>query len=134
MVKIKIILIILLLDFIFSDPPVIPNECSSLGNNNPLKAMDCKVFKFENNKQWCCYFTVTNTTSFVDEDTMTTEYIKSKGTACVVLNSITSKEKSKKLEEIQKNITGDRMLIQCNCDYIIFNKILFLFFIILFLF
>ena len=132
MVKIKIILIILLLNLILSDTPVIPNECSSLGNNNPLNSMDCKIFKFENNKKWCCYFTVTNTTSFVDEDTMTTEYIKSKGTACVVLNSITSKEKSEKLKEIQKKIAGDRMLIQCNCYYVNFKKILFLMFIILF--
>ena len=118
MVKIKILFLFLLLSLISCESPVIPNECSSLGNNNPLNVMDCKIFTFPNNKQWCCYFTVTNTTSFVDEDTMTTEFIKTKGTACVVLDKISSAAKREKLEVIRTQISGDRMLIQCGSFYL----------------
>ena len=127
MVKIKFLLLFFLLSLISCDAPVIENECSSLGNNNPLNAMDCKIFKFTNNKQWCCYFTVTNTTSYLDEETMTTEYIKSKGTACVVLDKISSAAKREKLDEIRKKISGDRMLIQCGSFYYKINILFYLF-------
>ena len=125
MVKIK--LLFLLLSLISCESPVIPNECSSLGNNNPLNVMDCKIFTFPNNKQWCCYFTVTNTTSYIDEDTMTTEYIKTKGTACVVLDKITSAAKREKLDIIRQKISGDRMLIQCGSFYYRLKILFYLF-------
>jgi len=134
MVKIKILLLFLLLSLILCDSPVIPNECSSLGNNNPLNVMDCKIFTFPNNKKWCCYFTVTNTTSYIDEDNMTTEIIKTKGTACVVLDKISSAAKRKKLNVIRTQISGDRMLIQCGGCYYKLNLILIYLFLFLFLF
>jgi hypothetical protein len=127
MVKIKVLVVFFLFSLIFSEAPIIENECSSLGNNAPLNAMDCKIFKFNNNKQWCCYFTVTNTTSYIDEETMTTEYLKSKGTACVVLDKITSAAKREKLDIIRQKISGDRMLIQCGSFYYRLKILFYLF-------
>ena len=127
MVKIKVFVVFFLFSLIFSESPIIENECSSLGNNAPLNTMDCKIFKFNNNKQWCCYFTVTNTTSYIDEETMTTEYLKSKGTACVVLDKITSAAKREKLDIIRQKISGDRMLIQCGSFYYRLKILFYLF-------
>ena len=127
MVKIKVLVVFFLFSLIFSEVPIIENECSSLGNNAPLNAMDCKIFTFNNNKQWCCYFTVTNTTSYIDEETMTTEYLKSKGTACVVLDKITSAAKREKLDIIRQKISGDRMLIQCGSFYYRLKILFYLF-------
>ena len=127
MVKIKVLVVFFLFSLIFSESPIIENECSSLGNNAPLNAMDCKIFTFNNNKQWCCYFTVTNTTSYIDEETMTTEYLKSKGTACVVLDKISSAAKREKLDIIRQKISGDRMLIQCGSFYYRLKILFYLF-------
>ena len=127
MVKIKVLVVFFLFSLIFSEVPIIENECSSLGNNAPLNAMDCKIFTFNNNKQWCCYFTVTNTTSYIDEETMTTEYLKSKGTACVVLDKISSAAKREKLDIIRQKISGDRMLIQCGSFYYRLKILFYLF-------
>ena len=127
MVKIKVLVVFFLFSLIFSEAPIIENECSSLGNNAPLNAMDCKIFTFNNNKQWCCYFTVTNTTSYIDEETMTTEYIKTKRAACVVLDKITSAAKREKLDIIRQKISGDRMLIQCGSFYYRLKILFYLF-------
>jgi hypothetical protein len=70
---------------------------------------------------------VTNTTSYIDEETMTTEYLKSKGTACVVLDKITSAAKREKLDIIRQKISGDRMLIQCGSFYYRLKILFYLF-------
>ena len=39
--------------------PIIPNECGSLGTNNPMIAKDCQTFKLTSG--YCCYLTITVT-------------------------------------------------------------------------
>jgi hypothetical protein len=62
---------------------------------------------------------------------MTTEFIKTKGTACVVLDKISSAAKREKLEVIRTQISGDRMLIQCESFYLEMKFVLVLIFLFL---
>ena len=37
---------------------IVQNQCSSLGENNPLRLIDCSIFKLD--KGMCCLLTITN--------------------------------------------------------------------------
>ena len=88
---------------------VVPNECSSLGTNNPLRLLDCSIFKLD--KGLCCLLTITtidNETDCEDELCSHEEIFK---TACIVLPKKDSKiinETSMKYKSL-----GD-VLIECS--------------------
>ena len=107
---------------------IVPNECSSLGLNNPLRLLDCSIFKLE--KGLCCLLTITikeNMTDCDGEDVCQTEEIFK--TACIVL----SKKDSKIINETSSKYKslGD-VLIECSQDYIP-NSIIFVFILFFFL-
>ena len=99
---------------------VVPHECSSLGLNNPLRLLDCSIFKLE--KSLCCLLTITikaNETECEDDLCSHEEIFK---TACIVLPKKDSKiinETSMKYKSL-----GD-VLIECSQDYIT-NSIIFI--------
>ena len=88
---------------------VVPNECSSLGINNPLRLLDCSIFKLD--RGLCCLLTITtidNETDCEDELCSHEEIFK---TACIVLPKKDSKiinETSMKYKSL-----GD-VLIECS--------------------
>ena len=92
---------------------IVPNECSSLGINNPLRLLDCSIFQLD--KGLCCLLTISKTSDKCgDEDEDTCEYAK---TACIVL----SKKDSKIINETSmkyKNL--GQVLIECSHNYIKF--------------
>ena len=92
---------------------VVPNECSSLGENNPLRLIDCSIFKL--NKGMCCLLTIsTNDTDKIDR------------TACIVLEKFDAgiiNSTSRKYKEMG---IGDA-LIECKNFYIYYSYILILF-------
>ena len=67
---------------------VIPNECSTLGANNPLIKLDCSIFKLS--KGMCCLLTITTSDEETDEDGVTSivEYYK---TACIIMQKLDAK-------------------------------------------
>ena len=92
---------------------IVPNECSSLGINNPLRLLDCSIFKLE--KGLCCLLTITtidNETECEDELCSHDEIFK---TACIVL----PKKDSKIINQTSMKYKsyGD-VLIECSQDYI----------------
>ena len=63
---------------------VVPNQCSSLGENNPLRLLDCSIFQLD--KGMCCLLTITKTKLDQDSDLVENEeYFE---TACIVLEKI----------------------------------------------
>ena len=102
---------------------VVPNECSSLGINNPLRLLDCSIFKLD--KGLCCLLTITtidNETECEDELCSHEEIFK---TACTVLPKKDSKiinETSMKYKSL-----GD-VLIECSQNNID-NSIIYIVFI-----
>ena len=102
---------------------VVPNECSSLGINNPLRLLDCSIFKLD--KGLCCLLTITtidNETECEDELCSHEEIFK---TACIVLPKKDSKiinETSMKYKSL-----GD-VLIECSQNNID-NSIIYIVFI-----
>ena len=92
---------------------VVKNECSSLGQNNPLRLLDCSIFKLD--KGLCCLLTITtkdNETDCEDEVCSSEEIFK---TACIIL----SEKDSKVINEtaMKYKALGD-VLIECSQDYI----------------
>ena len=93
---------------------VVPNECSSLGINNPLRLLDCSIFKLD--KGLCCLLTITNsnvTDIDIEDDVLQHEEIFR--TACIIL----PKKDSKIINETSmryKNL--GEVLIECSQDYI----------------
>ena len=106
---------------------VVPNECSSLGQNNSLRLLDCSIFKLE--KSLCCLLTITtkdNETECEDDLCSHEEIFR---TACIILEKKDSKiinATSMKYKQY-----GD-VLIECSQDYItnsiIFISVMFFFF------
>ena len=92
---------------------VVPNECSSLGTNNPLRLLDCSIFQLD--KGLCCLLTISKTSDKCeDDDDETCEYAK---TACIVL----SKKDSKIINETSmKYKDKGQVLIECSHNYIKF--------------
>ena len=91
---------------------IVPNECSSLGRNNPLRLLDCSIFQL--NKGLCCLLTITHYEMECDEDGVcgNVEYFR---TACIVL----AKKDSKLINEtsMKYKYLGD-VLIECSQNYI----------------
>ena len=94
---------------------VVPNQCSSLGTNNPLRLLDCSIFQLS--KGMCCLLTITKTKKDIDDDGVESlvEYFE---TACIVLEKIDAQIINKTTIEY-KNLGGD-VLIECSQEY--FNK------------
>ena len=91
---------------------VVDNECSSLGQNNPLQLLDCSIFKLE--KGLCCLLTITKTKKEVEEGvTQNEEYYE---TACIILNKIDAKTINETSIEYKK--FGGDVLIECSQLYI----------------
>ena len=91
---------------------VVPNECGSLGKNNPLQLLDCSIFKLE--KGLCCLLTITKTKKEVEEGvTQNEEYYE---TACIILNKIDAKTINETSIEYKK--FGGDVLIECSQLYI----------------
>ena len=92
---------------------IVPNQCSSLGTNNPLRLLDCSIFTLK--KGMCCLLTITKTKQDVDSEGVESpvEYFE---TACIVLEKIDAQIINKTTIEY-KNLGGD-VLIECSQEYI----------------
>ena len=91
---------------------IVPNECSSLGENNPLRLIDCSIFKLE--KGMCCLLTITKTSKdFEDGVISTEEYFH---TACIVLQKINADVIN--ATTLEYKAYGDDVLIECSQNYI----------------
>ena len=92
---------------------IIPNQCSSLGENNPLRLLDCSIFIL--NKGMCCLLTITKTRDEIDETGVEykEEYFE---TACIILNKIDAKIINE--TTIQYKHLGGDVLIECSQFYI----------------
>ena len=67
---------------------IVPNQCSTLGSNNPLRLLDCSIFQLPSGM--CCLLTITTTDEETDDDGVTSmvEHYKS---ACIILPKINAK-------------------------------------------
>ena len=92
---------------------IVPNQCSSLGKNNPLRLLDCSIFQLD--KGMCCLLTITNTVKEIDEDGVEgqKEYYE---TACIVLERIDAQIINSTTAQY-KNL-GQDVLIECSQLYI----------------
>ena len=92
---------------------VVPNQCSSLGENNPLRLLDCSIFQLE--KGMCCLLTITKTKTDIDDDGVEgkVEYYE---TACIILEKIDAQIINQTTTQY-KNLGGD-VLIECSQIYI----------------
>ena len=91
---------------------VVPNECSSLGQNNPLRLLDCSIFKLD--KGMCCLLTITKTSTDEDDGVMSKEEYYE--TACIILQKINAQIINETTQEF-KSLGGD-VLIECSQLYI----------------
>ena len=104
---------------------IIPNECGSLGENNPLQLLDCSIFQLE--KGMCCLLTITFQRK--RDDNSTEEYCK---TACIYLEKVNAKIINESTIKY-KSLGGD-VLIECSQFYIykyFIIELLFIFLILL---
>ena len=91
---------------------VVDNQCSSLGKNNPLRLLDCSIFKLD--KGMCCLLTITKTNKdFEDGVVSNEEYYQ---TACIVLEKINADIINS--TTIQYKQLGGDVLIECSQKYI----------------
>ena len=91
---------------------VVPNECGSLGQNNPLRLLDCSIFKLD--KGMCCLLTITKTSTDEDDGVMSKEEYYE--TACIILQKINAQIINETTQEF-KSLGGD-VLIECSQLYI----------------
>ena len=99
---------------------VVPNQCSSLGENNPLRLIDCSIFKLD--KGMCCLLTITNNVEKTDEDGV--QYFEEVySTACIILQKIDAQVINSTTIEYKKY--GDDVLIECCQLYIKTLKYIF---------
>ena len=103
---------------------VVPNECSSLGDNNPLRLIDCSIFKLD--KGMCCLLTITKTKEEEDEGIVSKEEYYQ--TACIVLEKINADIINATTLEYKK--LGGDVLIECSQKYI---KKVFIYFAVIFI-
>ena len=87
---------------------VITNQCSTLGSNNPLRLLDCSIFKLS--KGMCCMMTVTTSETVEVDGVQSIE--ESYKTACIILEKYDA-ETIRKLTNQYKKVVGD-VLIECN--------------------
>ena len=104
---------------------VVPNQCGTLGLNNPLRLKDCSVFKLSKGR--CCLLTITITEEETDDDGVTS-MVENYKTACIVLDKIDAKVRNQTSQQY-KYIGGD-VLIECSQKYLC-NSLVVLFFIML---
>ena len=98
---------------------IVPNECSSLGQNNPLRILDCSIFQYSDG--YCCFLTITiqqNTMECDEESICATEEVSE--TACLKLSETDSKTKNKRADEFKKLYKNQNVsvLIECSGTYI----------------
>ena len=91
---------------------VVANECGSLGQNNPLRLLDCSIFKLD--KGICCLLTITKTKKSKEEDVVQTEEYYE--TACIILERIDAQVINATSREY--NYLGGDVLIECSQLYI----------------
>ena len=92
---------------------IVPNQCGSLGENNPLRLLDCSIFQLS--KGMCCLLTITKTKTDIDDDGVESlvEYFE---TACIVLEKIDAQIINS--TTIQYKSLGGDVLIECSHLYI----------------
>ena len=90
--------------------PIIPNECGSLGSNNPMIAKDCQTFKLSSG--YCCYLTITVT----EKDPTTGNDIDVERTACIISPNNNPKKKAELIKKYDY-LNGD-VLIECSSNFI----------------
>ena len=91
---------------------VVANQCSSLGDNNPLRLLDCSIFKLD--KGMCCLLTITKTSKDEDDGVVSNEEYYQ--TACIVLEKINADIINE--TTIQYKQLGGDVLIECSQKYI----------------
>ena len=91
---------------------VVANECGSLGQNNPLRLLDCSIFKLD--KGMCCLLTITKTKKSEEEGVVQTEEYYE--TACIILERIDAQVINATSREY--NYLGGDVLIECSQLYI----------------
>ena len=91
---------------------VVENQCGSLGKNNPLRLLDCSIFKLD--KGMCCLLTITKSKSEeVEGVVQSEEYYE---TACIVLQRIDAQIIN--TTSIEYKYLGGDVLIECSQLYI----------------
>ena len=90
---------------------VIPNECGTLGSNNPLRLLDCSIFKLS--KGMCCQLTITTSDEETDDDGVTS-IVESYKTACIIMLKYDAKSIKSATQEYK--YLGD-VLIECSQKY-----------------
>ena len=96
---------------------VIPNECGTLGTNNPLRLLDCSIFKLS--KGMCCQLTITTSDEETDDDGVTS-IVESYKTACIIMEKYDAKSIKAATQEYK--YLGD-VLIECSQKYFRYSLI-----------
>ena len=105
---------------------IVPNQCSSLGENNPLRLIDCSIFKLD--KGMCCLLTITNKVQKIDEDNV--KYLEEVyDTACIILEKIDAQVINS--TTLQYKSYGDDVLIECSQFFL--KSFIYLFYFLFFL-
>ena len=104
---------------------IVPNQCSSLGLNNPLRLKDCSIFKLSKGR--CCLLTITLVEEETDDDGVTS-MVENYKTACIVLDKIDAKVRNQTSQRY-KYLGGD-VLIECSQKFKCYSLV-FMFFIML---
>lgn len=89
--------------------PIIPNQCGSLGKNNPMIAKDCQTFKLASG--YCCFLTITLT-----QKNEKGENIGVEKTACIISPNNNPKKKAELIKKYDY-LNGD-VLIECPSSFI----------------
>ena len=89
--------------------PIIPNQCGSLGSNNPMIAKDCQTFKLSSG--YCCFLTITFTQKKKKGDEIRVER-----TACIISPNNNPKKKAELIKKYDY-LNGD-VLIECSSNFI----------------
>lgn len=119
--KLPIILFCCLISFSYQEDklefgtPIIPNECGSLGSNNPVQAKDCQTFKLSTG--YCCYLTVTKESKAY--------------TACITSPNNNPKKKAELINQYSY-LSGD-ILIECPGNFLSFTQSYYMIFMLFFL-
>lgn len=89
--------------------PIIPNQCGSLGQNNPMIAKDCQTFKLASG--YCCFLTITLTQLDAEGKEENVER-----TACIISPNNNPKKKAELIKKYDY-LNGD-VLIECTSSFI----------------
>ena len=90
---------------------IIPNQCSSLGKNNPLETEECTMF--DTREERCCMLSVTKEVEEEEEDSVVINIIKVSRTACIILKKGEKlKDSRKKYKESLSDSSSD-VMIEC---------------------